>query len=184
MTIKSVIISYKFMVPDDMPKTAYTYQKLFRALYGYTQDVYKSMGKEYKYYRPGVLSKYPFLKPNKNKVIIPMEAVQEVRNFFQTGINPAHAWREKGNWKIIYQMEEKNLKPVEIIPSLETLLERTSLGDKTSLSKAIENPSKEQKQEIRMLAEKIINNSWFRDSYKFSTKLSTFYKNYKKEFSS
>ncbi len=177
MVLKAAVISYKFIVPENMPKSSYTYQKLFRALYGYKQDVYKPMKKAYVYHRPGVLSYYPYIKPNKNKVIVPMEAVQDLRAFFQTGVNPTHNWREKGQWKILYQMEEIDLEPSKAVSALESLLDRTIINN-SLLEKAIYDKSIP-KSEILPLAEKIVSSSWFKEAYKFSNRLSSFYSAYR-----
>ena len=87
MPVDAYFIQYKFIVPKSLSHSSYTYQKLFRALYGYTQAVYKSSGKTYKYHRKGVLSDVPFLRPTKNTVIIPVSALQKLLNFFNTGEN-------------------------------------------------------------------------------------------------
>ncbi|GAG48539.1 unnamed protein product, partial [marine sediment metagenome] len=107
MPVDSYFIQYKFILPESVSHSSYSYQKLFRALYGYTQAVNKSSGKNYKYHRQGVLSSYPYLRAGKNCVIIAPDAFQNLISFFKTGRNPAHKWEVKGNWKAVYYMDEK-----------------------------------------------------------------------------
>src|SRR4030042_1173873 len=85
MGVKGYFIQYKFIIPENMKHSSYTYQKLFRALYGYTQAVFKSNGKTYHYHRAGVLSATPYLRPGKNCVIIPPGKFQHLLDFFKTG---------------------------------------------------------------------------------------------------
>jgi hypothetical protein len=79
-------------------KSAYAYQRFYRALYGYTQVVSKSSGKTYTYYREGVLTRYPFVKDGRNAVVIPDSALQPLLSFLKTGQNPAHSFANVANW--------------------------------------------------------------------------------------
>ncbi len=117
-------IQYKFIIPESMKHSSYTYQKLFRALYGYTQAVTKSNGKNYTYHREGVLSNIPYVRPGKNCVIIPKESLSILVDFFKTGRNPAHKWHIKGDWKAVYYMDEKNIDEQMATKALEGLVER------------------------------------------------------------
>lgn len=116
-----------------MKHSSYTYQKLFRALYGYTQIVNKATGKKYKYHRPGVLSSCPYIRSGKNCVIIPQDSLQTLIKFFKTGMNPAHHWRVKGDWKAVYYMDEKQINPKLVVNALEQLIERQFLDNKKPL---------------------------------------------------
>ena len=125
MGLKGYFIQYKFLIPEDIKHSSYTYQKLFRALYGYTQNVTKSSGKTYKYHRKGILSSAPYLRPGKNCVIIPPGFFPGLIDFFKTGRNPSHKWIVKGNWRAVYYMNEKDVPLSDVVPAAEELLERT-----------------------------------------------------------
>lgn len=182
MAVDAYFIQYKFILPKSISHTSYTYQKLFRALYGYTQAVYKSNGKAYKYHRKGVLSDYPFLRPAKNTVIIPSSALQVLINFFNTGKNPAHRWLRKGEWKAVYYMNEKKLNESTAAKALENMLDRlwvNAEGEKRLLFDELKRVAKEEADPnyISMLlteARKILNSEWFNKSYSFSKKLEEF----------
>ena len=126
--IKAFFIQYKFITPESLKHSSYTYQKLFRALYGYTQNVSKSNGKTYIYHRDGVLSKYPVIRPGKNSVIIPQIAFQPLLNFLKTGKNPSHVWDEKGDWKAVYYLHDKELSEVEIAKAVDDFLDQTVIA--------------------------------------------------------
>ena len=186
MPVDAYFIQYKFIVPKSLTHSSYTYQKLFRALYGYTQAVYKSNGKTYKYYRKGVLSDVPFLRPTKNTVIIPVNALQKLLNFFNTGENPAHRWTRKGEWKAVYYMNEKKLNEQTAAKAFENMLDRTwvDTGDgkrpileelRTAATKGFE---KAYIQTLIQEGKKIISNEWFPKCYVYSKKLVEFKKLY------
>ncbi len=118
-------IQYKFITSEKVKHSSYAYQKLFRALYGYTQNVTKSNGKTYKYKRKGILSDIPHIRSGKNCVIIPNTAFNNLATFFKTGKNPTHLWQDKGDWKAVYYMDEKNLKEEDVIKALEDLVARS-----------------------------------------------------------
>ncbi len=121
---KGFFVQYKFILPETIKHSHYTYQKLFRAIYGYTQKVCKSNGKSYSYHRKGLLSDTPFIKHGKNCVIIPQDAFPELKNFFQTGKNPTHQWRTKGDWKAVYYLNEKDLTEEQITKAVEDYIDR------------------------------------------------------------
>ncbi len=123
--VKAFFIQYKFLTPETVKHSSYTYQKLFRALYGYTQNVSKSNGKSYKYHRSGVLSLGPYIRPGKNCVIIPQNLLSPLFEFFKTGRNPTHKWVGKGDWKAVYYMNEKEIPASDLVKPLETLIDRT-----------------------------------------------------------
>ena len=125
MGLKGYFIQYKFIIPEEIKHSSYTYQKLFRALYGYTQNVTKSNGKTYKYHRKGILSSVPYIRPGKNCVIIPPAIFSSLIDFFKTGRNPSHKWIVKGNWRAVYYMNEKDVALNDIVPAVEELLDRT-----------------------------------------------------------
>ncbi len=186
--IKGFFIQYKFILPENTKHSAYAYQKLFRALYGYTQNVTKSNGKTHRYFREGVLTNTPYIRPGKNCVIIPKEDLNSLINYFKTGKNPTHFWNKKGDWKAVYYMEEKNLSDEQAILALENLLDRKqgiaeNLDSNlfTELENLANSTGKKDSNYIKVLleeAKKIINLPWFREVYKQSKKLTAFYTNF------
>jgi len=192
MGIKGYFVQYKFMVPEGMKHSSYTYQKLFRALYGYTQAVFKSSGKNYHYHREGVLSSSPYVRPGKNCVIIPPEVFQRLIDFFKTGKNPAHVWRGKGDWKAVYYMNEKDIDEKKVATALEELLERKfalttaneheKLVDEIALAAGKDSGRAADQAYASMLLNQtvqITNSEWFKASYLHSEPLKSFYANYK-----
>lgn len=193
MGVKGYFIQYKFIIPERMKHSSYTYQKLFRALYGYTQAVFKSNGKTYHYHRPGVLSSTPYLRPGKNCVIIPPTDLQPLLDFFKTGRNPTHNWRDKGEWKAVYYMNEKTVDEKSALTALETMLDRcfvtTASGKKerlpTELSAVltrVQAGGVDRGYITTLLAEarSTTSSEWFKNVYSNSAKLKSFYSNYKK----
>ncbi len=190
--MKGYFVQYKFILPKDIKHSSYTYQKLFRAIYGYSQQVSKSNGKTYVYHRHGILSEHPFIKHGKNCVVIPQEKFSELINFFKTGKNPSHAWTIKGDWKAVYYLNEKEVDESEVANSLETLLNRTYIVNPSKehglLLSEMENAKKQilDKKNLdpvfskTILAEskKILNNSWFKEVYSKSDKLKYFHSLY------
>lgn len=194
MTVKGYFIQYKFIIPEHIKHSSYNYQKLFRALYGYTQAVDKSNGKRYKYHRKGVLSEIPCIRPRKNCVIIPPEYFQKLIDFFKTGRNPSHAWKGKGDWKAVYYMNEKVLDEKDIIYAFERLFEKNfsfqgrvepdtlyNVFKKFNSSDfSISANEKVFLPHIIQKVKEISNLEWFKEVYKKSEKLNKFYSNYKK----
>ncbi|MFH1663250.1 MAG: hypothetical protein ABH986_00255 [archaeon] len=182
-------MQYKFILPKDIKHSSYTYQKLFRAIYGYSQQVSKSNGKTYVYHRPGVLSDTPFIKHGKNCVVIPQEKFSELINFFKTGKNPSHSWAVKGDWKAVYYLNEKEIHEPDIIKSLENLIDRTYiinplkehgsiLPEMEKLRKQVvekKNPDSGFSQTVLNESKKIVNSQWFKDVYSKSDKLKHFH---------
>lgn len=193
MGVKGYFIQYKFIIPENMKHSSYTYQKLFRALYGYTQAVFKSNGKTYHYHRQGVLSLTPYLRPGKNCVIIPPADFQRLLDFLKTGRNPAHNWRGKGDWKAVYYMNEKTVEEKSAVSALESMLGRyyvsSPLGKKETLFSELEALASKTGQAgadqgysaaVLSEAQQITSNEWFKSVYLQSSKLKDFYAAYKK----
>lgn len=126
---KAYFIQYRFLLPKTVSHASYAYQKLFRAIYGYTQVVNKAGGKRYVYHRPGVLSRYLYLRAGKNCVVIEPSALPPLLKFFRSGDNPAHRWRRKGNWKAVYYMNEKDLPEKDAARAVDAFLKRLALHD-------------------------------------------------------
>jgi len=184
LPVDGYFIQYKFILPDTINHSSYSYQKLFRAIYGYTQAVYKSSGKNYRYHRKGVLSDYPYLRAGKNCVIIAPEAFQNLIAFFKTGKNPAHNWTVKGNWKAVYYMDQKLIPEKKAALALENLLSRTYTG-KSGSSRLLSEELKrvgsgtlkpDYEQMLLEDAKKIIKHPWFAKSLTSSSKLREFKK--------
>ncbi len=188
MSVRSYFIQYRFIIPDSVKHSSYTYQKLFRAIYGYTQAVYKSNGKIYHYHRAGILSEYPYIRPGKNCVIIPPAAFQSLQEFFKTGNNPTHNWQIKGDWKCTYFLNEKDVDEKTIILALNDLLSRKfikGIEGPVSLSSELNrivdlDTNKEYKSLILKEVQQIVSNPWFKEVYNQSKELSDFYMNFKK----
>lgn len=190
MPSKGYFIQYKFIIPEGMSHSNYTYQKLFRAIYGYTQRVTKGNGKTYSYHRRGVLSTIPYIKQGKNCVIIPQEAFANLKNFFLTGNNPTHKWFTKGDWKAVYYLNEKDIDDPSIIKAMEELIDRTYVLATSKEHEKIENEIKntinlmQQNQKIdegykKIIidsAQKIITLPWFKQHYSKSERLMIFNK--------
>tara|TARA_Y100000310_G_scaffold334097_1_gene413037 strand:+ start:12081 stop:12665 length:585 start_codon:yes stop_codon:yes gene_type:complete len=189
MGVRGYFIQYKFIIPEEIKHSSYTYQKLFRALYGYTQAVFKSNGKVYHYHRKGILSDVPYIRPGKNCVIIPPGLFQKLIDFFKTGRNPTHHWKGKGDWKAVYYMNEKDVDEKKVIEALVELLSRTHVeGREKSLSlfEALKQTSTQQstgKNEansmVLSLAQPVVESEWFKNVYSLSEDLKEFYTQYR-----
>jgi hypothetical protein len=181
-------IQYKFILPENIKHSTYTYQKLFRAIYGYTQNVTKSNGKVYHYHRKGVLSDTPHVRPGKNAVIIHPAAFPKIKQFFATGQNPSHNWRSKGDWKAVYYMDEKEVDDSKLVTALEDWVDRTyienterfpmKLHDEVSTildkHKLGEKPEESRKSKILNEANSIVSSEWFKLHCNKSQKLTDF----------
>jgi len=177
--VKGYFVQYKFIFPDVIKHSSYAYQKLFRAIYGYTQVVFKSNGKRYKYHRQGVLSDVPYVRSGKNCVVIPQTALQKLTTFFRTGANPTHKWHIKGNWKAVYYVGEKDLNPITIKDSLEKQIDRSYLSEGKSLFDELKRCDSEEVSEsytkhLVSEAEKVTKQPWFSLVYTSSQKLKDF----------
>ncbi len=181
MPVDGYFIQYKFILPETVSHSSYSYQKLFRALYGYTQAVYKSNGKNYKYHRKGVLSDYPFLRAGKNCVIISKDAFQDLIVFFKTGKNPAHNWETKGNWKAVYYMDEKAIPEQRAMKALERLIDRAEMSKGASITEELKrigsgSLNNDYKSLVLNRAKEITNHPWFSTCVEFSPQLKEFKK--------
>lgn len=194
MDYPAYFIQYKFIIPNNMKHSSYTYQKLFRALYGYTQSVSKSNGKSYNYYRKGLLSDVPHLRPGKNCVIIPQNQLSDLISFFKTGKNPTHKWELKGDWKAVYYMDEKKLDEELVVKAVEDLLDRTYvssaekgnsrvLQEMEAIVEKMENNEEIDKLKASQVIDsvkKLTSNAWFKACNNKSSKLKEFNEKAKK----
>jgi len=185
--VRGYFVQYRFILPENIKHSSYTYQKLFRAIYGYTQAVNKSNGKTYRYHRLGILSKYPYIRPGKNCVIVPPKAFQPLQDFFKTGHNPTHNWTVKGEWKCTYFLNEKDVEDKLVVSSLEDMLSRKYIEGTDGLVKVSNELERALKGDmapayIKLLlseARDLAEQDWFREVYSQSKSLSDFYSNYK-----
>ncbi|MEM4662434.1 MAG: hypothetical protein QXM75_00175 [Candidatus Diapherotrites archaeon] len=168
-------------MPKTLSRSSYTYQKLFRALYGYTQVVNKSNGKRYRYHRKGILSDVPFIRPSKNSLIIPTDALQKLINFFNTGENPAHRWTAKGDWKAVYYLSDKQISEQSVARAFEQVLDRQWVnygGEKMLLEDFLSKfvPKKEElkNKKIVQFCNYLTSHEWFAKSYVYSDRLKKF----------
>ncbi len=186
--VKGYFIQYKFILPETVSHSSYTYQKLFRALYGYTQNVSKSSGKSYSYHRKGVLSAVPYLRPGKNCVVIPQAMLSGLIDFFKTGKNPSHKWASKGNWKAVYYMNEREVSLDEATASFENVLDRHFVlsnakehekleSELSAIVQLVKSGQKADPQKKALLldeAQKITSHEWFQACATKSPKLKRF----------
>lgn len=187
--VKGYFIKYNFVLPDNVSHSSYTYQKLFRAIYGYTQNVTKSNGKVYKYHRKGVLSDIPFIKAGKNAVIIPEKSFNSLDVFFKTGKNPSHVWRVKGDWKATFYMDEKEVSDLDAINAIKKHISRIFIKDENAFlpnpKKILEKKANNEPISDEVLfsvineAQKITNNEWFKVLYQIDEELKDFYNDLK-----
>ena len=120
--MKGFLIRYKYR--GAKPSSSYSYQRFFRALYGYTQVVTKSNGASYVYYREGVLTTYPYIHEGRNTMIIPENALEPLINFFKEGKNPAHSFEDLSNWTVTYYVEETTVDPPSALRAIYSALNR------------------------------------------------------------
>lgn len=105
--MKKYILNYKYICKNPS-LVSYDYQKFFRAIYGYQQNVTKIIkGKKevYKYKLKGILKEGTFEKIGKCKILVNEEQLENLINFFKTGENPVHDWKNK-DIEVIYKYEE------------------------------------------------------------------------------
>ena len=188
--IKSSYIKYKFIFKDDINRSSYLYQKVFRSIYGYQQNVTKKDNKPYLYIRKGILTDIPHYKPGRNTVVIPKGYESKLADYFNTGINPAHNWKTKGDWEIKYTIDEIELDINNIIKIIEDFIYNykiISLNNKevslfVELNNLIESniTDKNYLSNILKISDNIINFEWFKESKNLSEKLTSFYSNYQK----
>ena len=120
--IISNYIKYKFIFNNNIKHSSYLYQKVFRSIYGYTQNVTKKNKQVYQYYRKGVIEDLPYLRPGKNCLILPINTEHKLINFFNTGKSTTHNFREKGDYSIEYTIDKVEINDIEIIKCIEDFI--------------------------------------------------------------
>lgn len=188
--IRSILLKYKFSFIENTKHSSYLYQKVFRSIYGYTQNVTKRNNKVYSYFRNGILSNIPYIKTSKNSVILPLGCDIELIEYFETGKNPTHNWRSKGEWKVEYTKDFIDIDIETITKAIEDLLDKykvindenkeVKLADEIKLILLKENLNQTYVSSIYNTMKKIIDLNWFNETHKQSTELSKFYENYNK----
>lgn len=182
MSLPATTIQYQFVLPSTTKHTSYSYQKLFRAIYGYTQNVTKNSGKVYRYHRRGVVSTTPYIHIGKNKIIIPKEDTEPIIEFFKTGQNPTHNWRGKGDWKATYYVDNTTITEEQATKALEAALDRCYIKTKKEapqkLLEKLKNLQHQKEAEDNTTTNKtlkeakhIVNCSWFNECCSKSAKL-------------
>lgn len=136
---KAYMVKYKVKMNGEYNHSDYGYQKIFRAIYGYTQNVTKGNGKIYIYHRPGVLSKTPYIKKGKNEVMVPKDCLTQLLDFFKTGENPAHKWSEKGNWTATYTLYDVDISEQQAKKAIDRIINSTFVVDDDGNTKRILN---------------------------------------------
>lgn len=183
-TIKSNYIKYKFVFENNIKHSSYTYQRIFRSIYGYKQNVSKNNNKKYVYFRKGVLSNMPLIRPGKNVVVIPLKLEHKLIDFFNTGVNPTHNWKEKGSWSVDYKIDVIDIDINNIIKATEDFLkEYLIVSHDGSLKKIIDEVDYAVVNNISNIdyldndINYILDIDWFNKSKEHSEILSSFYNN-------
>jgi hypothetical protein len=183
-------IKYKFTFNNNIKHSSYLYQKIFRSIYGYQQNVTKSNKKVYTYKRPGIISNTPHIKPGKNSIILPIGCEANLIEFFNTGKNPAHNWRNKGDWEVNYSINKIDVPKESIIIELEEYIrdykvinfenkESTILIEINKiLNKEINDVN--YMKNILKISNNIILYDWFKDTYIYSDFLNKFHSDFLK----
>jgi hypothetical protein len=151
-------IKYKFIFNKDIKTTSYTYQKVFRSIYGYYQIICKKNSKKHTYYRKGILSDIPYIKSNKNSVIIPNGFENKLIDYFNTGENPTHNWKMKGDWKIDYNINNISLDLKNIAISIEPFIKNY---------KILSNDNNKNYNYLEFELNKIVDNKIFNTNYNY-----------------
>jgi len=120
--ILSNYIKYKFIFNNNIKHSSYLYQKVFRSIYGYTQNVTKKDKQVYQYYRKGVIDDLPYLRPGKNCLILSLNTEHKLINFFNTGKSTTHNFKERGEYSIDYTIDKIEINDIEIINCLENYI--------------------------------------------------------------
>jgi hypothetical protein len=192
--IISNYIKYKFLFKDDIKHSSYLYQKVFRSIYGYTQNVTKKDKKTYLYHREGTLENTPYIRPGKNSIIVPINTEHNIINFFNTGKSTTHNFKEKGEWSIDYTIDKIEINDTDIIKAVENFIDNLNIvsidGNKQKLSeelnKLIANSEylskykKANKDNLLNKLKKIQEIDWINKVKEKSEKVNSFYNNINK----
>jgi len=188
--IRSVLLKYKFSFIENTKHSSYLYQKVFRSIYGYTQNVTKNNNKVYSYSRNGILSNIPYIKTSKNAVILPLGSEYELIEYFDTGKNPTHNWKTKGDWKVEYTKDFIDVDLDSVTKAIDDLLnhykiinnenKQVKLIDEIKLILLKDNLSPTYISYIYNTMKKIIDLNWFSETNKQPQIISDFYDNYNK----
>ncbi|MBS8122187.1 hypothetical protein [Candidatus Vampirococcus lugosii] len=182
--IKSDYIKYNFIFPEGTNHSSYIYQKVFRSIYGYSQNVTKKNNKIYTYLRKGIISEIPYIKPGKNTVILPLNNKDLLLDYFKTGINPTHNWKIRGDWKVDYNIDTIEVDSESIIRSLEYYIKNYKVinifNKNNLLLNEIEfcinnnNINKDYIDYIYKIINKITSFNWYKEVYNDSEYLTNF----------
>ena len=166
--MKGFLIKYRYK--GAQPSSSYTYQRFFRALYGYTQVVTKSNGKTYVYYSEGVLTTYPHVRYGKNTVLVPENALEPLINFFKTGKNPAHRFEDLSSWSVTYYIEETAVDESTAIRAIYAALNRIMARTPAGIVRLRDlvqrnNLGADELLIIKEKAQPIVESPWFKAVY-------------------
>lgn len=126
--IISNYIKYKFIFNNNkINHNSYNYQKLFRVIYGYTQNITKKDKKIYKYHRQGIIEDLPFIRPGRNCIILPINTEYKLINFFDNKIGAAHNFKEKDYYFVKYTIDKIEVNDLEIINCLEKYINNCNI---------------------------------------------------------
>ena len=188
--IRSVLIKYKFSFEENTAHSSYLYQKVFRSIYGYNQNVTKKSTKIYNYFRTGVVSNTPYIKSGKNSLILPIGYETELIEYFETGKNPTHNWKNKGNWTVEYKKDFIDIDSETITKTLGNYIntlkmvnesnKQVNFMEELNLILSKDNSNQNYITTILNIMKKIINTNWFNETNKLSSDLSKFYEIYNK----
>jgi len=180
--INVVFIKYKFIFNKDIKHTSYTYQKVFRDIYGYNQNVTKNNNKVYKYYRRGIINNIPFIKPGKNSIILPIGFEEQLIKYFDSIKNISD------KYILTYSVDKIDINKESVIESFEKFINEykiLNLDNKNillinELNNIINNNINNKNYLLYIIkqCEYIINLSWFNDIKDQSELITNFYKNY------
>jgi hypothetical protein len=188
--IRSVLIKYKFIFKDNITHSSYLYQKVFRSIYGYNQNVTKKNNKIYNYFREGVISNHPYIKYGKNSLILPIGCESELLDYFETGKNPTHNWRIRGDWKVEFTKDFIDVDIESVSKALEDLInsykiinsenKEVKLNDELDIILTKENLNVNYINTLLNIMKRIINTNWFNEVYQSNSNILKFYETYNK----
>ena len=180
--INVVFIKYKFIFNKDIKHTSYTYQKVFRDIYGYNQNVTKNNNKVYKYFRKGIIYNIPYIKPGKNAIILPIGFEQELIKYFDSIKDISD------KYTLTYSINKIDINKESVIQSFEKFInefEIINLDNKNNLlikelDYIINNNINNKNYLLYIIkqCEYIINLNWFDDIKDQSELITSFYNKY------
>lgn len=167
-------VTYKLVLPPKTHYKSYHYQKVFRAMYGYTQNVTKSNGHRYQYYRKGILTDSPIVRIGKCVIVLQEKEIQPLKTFFESGKNPGHTWWKKQPFKMVHVINDYNVTEFQVIRAIEEWVRDYTIqatnAETGSLAKIVMNQSDKPVdihgvKEIKNMIQLFGSNEWFSQYY-------------------